>query len=241
MLIIEDTHINNLIKKISIKLLKNNNINVVRNLKTLNLNDIWCVLKNPNNNIITLPERNLNIKYLNAEMNWYKSGNLNIKYINKYSSFWKTIADNNKTINSNYGFIALIEKFNGISQYEWCVNSFKKDKFTRQAIINYNQPKFKYNNNKDFVCSISQQFIFRNNQLDCVVLMRSNDLIYGFSYDVPWFTYLQIKIANELNLKLGYYNHYACDMHVYEKHFKIIKKIYKKYNKGGKNEIKKIV
>jgi thymidylate synthase len=87
----------------------------------------------------------------------------------------------------------------------------------------------KYENNKDFVCTLAQQFIVNNNKLDTIVFMRSNDLIYGFSYDVPWFNSLQKQIANILKIEVGEYRHFATSMHVYERHFKMVENIAKKY------------
>ena len=109
--------------------------------------------------IISLPERNLSKKYLAAELNWYKSGDPGISYIKKYSTFWEKLVDKNNTVNSNYGKLAIVDKYNGKSQLDWCIDHLKKDSFTRQAVINYNQPQHKYENNKDFVCTIMQQFI----------------------------------------------------------------------------------
>jgi thymidylate synthase len=130
-------------------------------------------------------------------------------------------------VNSNYGFIVNVEKWNGISQFEWCVKRLLEDKNTRQAIINYNMPRYKYEGVKDLVCTISQQFLVRNEKLDCVTLMRSNDLIYGLTYDLPWFTNLQIKLAEIIDVPLGIYNHYDSSLHVYEQHFEMLTKIAK--------------
>ena len=72
-----------------------------------------------------------------------------------------------------------------------------------------------------------QQFYIRKNKLHSSVSMRFNDLIYGFCYDVPYFTLLQKQLAKLLNKQTGSYYHFATSMHVYERHFKMIKKIIK--------------
>ena len=131
-------------------------------------------------------------------------------------------------VNSNYGYLAKHFKCNNyITQFGWCVQQLYEDPHSRRALINYNNPDHKYNGVKDFPCTISQQFYVRNNKLDSIVLMRSNDLIYGFCYDVPYFTLLQKEMAQKLNIKLGVYHHYAMSMHVYERHFNMITKISK--------------
>ena len=200
-----------------------------RGMETLELQNYLVEFDANADPTITIPERKLNIKYLSAELSWYKSGDPSISFISKYSTFWEKLTDNNNTVNSNYGKLALVDKYNGSNQYEWCMQQLLKDPNTRQAIINYNQPQHKYPTNKDFVCTIAQQFIVNEGKLDTIVFMRSNDLIYGFSYDVPWFNYLHKKLAKHTNLPLGSYRHFATSMHVYKRHFKMIEKVATKY------------
>ena len=207
------------------ELLKRGKTSSPRGLKTLELEDTWLTLTNSEEPIVSLKSRNLDLKYLSGEMNWYISGNLDASEIAKYSTFWSKLADTNGTVNSNYGFLALKEKFAGKSQFEWCVERLKEDPDTRQAIINYNQPRHKYPGNKDFVCTLNQAFRKEDDKLTSRVFMRSNDLIYGLTYDLPWFTYLQGRVAAEVGLKAGTYHHYAASLHVYEKHFKMLEEI----------------
>jgi len=197
---------------------------LARGLKTRELaGTVHITLENPNEAVCKLPSRKMSYEYLQAEMDWYLSGSLFVDVIGKNAKMWKVLADSNGTVNSNYGFLALVEKWSGKSQLEWCISRLKKDVHTRQAVINYNQPRHKYDDVKDFVCTISQQFIVRNGMLDTVVYMRSNDLIYGLSYDMPWFCYLLKKVAKETGLKVGKYEHIAASLHVYEKHFNTLK------------------
>ena len=225
MIYIKGSSANELFIEVSKKLMKDGKNIAPRNLATKELNDVWLELDNPGKSIVTLLSRNTNMRYLKEELKWYMSGSLDVKDINKHSSFWTKLADSNGTVNSNYGNIAFKSKYAGKSQYEWCLNSIKNDINTRQAVINYNQPKHKYNGNKDFVCTLAQHFIVRNDKLDSLVFMRSNDLIFGLTYDMPWFCLLQKKLAKDLNLPLGVYKHFATSLHVYIKHFDVLKKM----------------
>ncbi len=223
--IIKGETANELFINISKEMMSTGVVNAPRGLKTIELQDAWLELSNPLESIVSLPERALSMKYLKGEMEWYESGSLNVNDIACHSSFWKKLADTNGTVNSNYGFLVMKEKWAGKSQLEWCIDSLKKDPCTRQAVMNYNQPRHKYCGNKDFVCATAQQFIKRNDKLDTIVLMRSNDLIFGLSYDMPWFTSLQQRVSEETGIPLGIYYHYDTSLHVYEKHFDMVKKI----------------
>lgn len=226
MIYIEAESINELFVSIAQYMLDNGVYSSPRGKKTLELQNVWLTLHNPLDPIVSLPARNINMEYLHGEFQWYVSGSLNVSDINKFSSFWDSLADSNGTVNSNYGFIALKEKWSGKSQVEWCIDRLHDDIHSRQAVINYNQPRHKYVGNKDFVCTLSQQFrINSEGALDTIVHMRSNDLIFGFSYDVQWFTYLQEYIANSVGVPVGRYHHIAQSLHVYEKHFEMLRNI----------------
>ena len=222
MIYYSSNNIDDLFFKISKELVKNGDLISPRGLKTIELQHVWLELTNMQKCIVNLKARKINKTYLKNELKWYLSGSLKIDNIKKHSSFWEKLTDSNGTINSNYGNIAFIQKQSGKSQFEWCVDSIKKDKNTRQAIINYNQPLHKYESNKDCVCTIAQHFMVRNGKLDTTVFMRSNDLIYGLTYDAPWFCLISKKIAKATGLELGTYRHYAASLHVYERHFKML-------------------
>ena len=216
---------NELFIKTAKEMLNNGNYSSPRGLKTIELENVWLELENPRFNLVNLPARNISTDYLDGEMKWYLSGSTKVSDIEKHSRFWSKLADSNGTVNSNYGYLTMIEKFAGKSQLEWCIDKLKNDNNTRQAVINYNQPKHKYPNNKDFVCTLNQLFRLNNNKLDSTVMMRSNDLIYGLTYDLPWFTLLQRRIASGIDKDIGKYNHFAASLHVYEKHFKMLENI----------------
>ena len=56
------------------------------------------------------------------------------------------------------------------------------------------------------------------------VVMRSNDLVYGFCNDQYCFSMLQEYVANELSIEVGTYTHIAHDLHIYERHYNMKEK-----------------
>ncbi|MAG38111.1 hypothetical protein CMI45_01865 [Candidatus Pacearchaeota archaeon] len=112
------------------------------------------------------------------------------------------------------------------------------DKDSRQAVINFNQPKHKQKGVKDFPCTETLTFLIRDNKLEVINKMRSNDLIYGFSYNIPWFSYLQGRMLGDLSnkkhssLSRGEMYHQPTSLHVYERHFDMIENVVKEYEKG---------
>lgn len=173
-------------------------------------------------------DRKFNFKYFAGELAWYLMKDTDIDYINKFSGFWKNITNpGTNEINSNYGSLL----FN--DQLKWCLDSLKKDKNTRQAIAFLNQPKFQFEGNKDFVCTMYLNFFIRDNKLNMKVQMRSNDIYYGLTFDAPFFAfihqhmYLWLKYETYPNLELGTYTHFADNIHFYEHHFELTENILK--------------
>ena len=169
--------------------------------------------------------REFNWKYFAGELAWYLNKDTNIDYINQFSGFWKNITNpGTNEINSNYGSLLFGE------QLQWVVDSLKKDKNSRQAIAFLNQPKYQFEGNKDFVCTMYLNFSIRKNKLDMKVQMRSNDIFYGLTFDAPFFAFVQQHVylwlkSTYQELELGTYHHYADNIHFYERHVELAETI----------------
>ena len=202
-----------------------------RDLKVLELRDCMVEIEDVSDPMCTLPECSTKKDYVEAELDWYLSGDLRVESIAKHSKFWTKLANPNGTINSQYGFLTLIQQWNGKSQFQWCIESLEQDPHTRQAIMNYNQPVHKFAGNKDFVCTINQNFrlSYDLKKIETQVSMRSNDVWLGLRNDLPWFVYLQKKMADQLDKEVGTYSHFAYNLHLYENRWDQLEEICQKY------------
>lgn len=70
-------------------------------------------------------------------------------------------------------------------------------------------------------CTAIWQFLLRDERLNMIVYMRSWDLVWGLSYDIPCFVANQMALAKALDVKVGTYMHAAGSAHIYERHFEI--------------------
>jgi hypothetical protein len=91
---------------------------------------------------------------------------------------------------------------------------------TRQAVLSIWHPMDAYEvakaRRKDIPCTLSLQFLVREGRLNLIVTMRSNDIWLGLPYDIFCWTTLQAFIAEELGLGMGWYQHQAGSLHLYE-------------------------
>lgn len=192
--------------------ISNNGINF-SNTKTLF--DQGFKILNPLDNNINTPFRKWNHQYAEAEWQWYLSGDRNLKGLKKtygkVPEIWKRMAFDNGDVNSNYGW-----QWNRNNQLSRVIKLLKANKSTRQATISIYDGKEISEYIYDTPCTYSVQFTIVNDRLNMSVLMRSNDLWFGFCNDQYCFSRLQEMVSNELNIEIGTYYHYAHNLHIYE-------------------------
>jgi thymidylate synthase len=186
------------------------------NVGTKALYNIGFSIENPLERVITTPWRKFSTKYAEKEYEWYLSGDRSVEEIKKYAKIWDKMHNGDNIVNSNYGWQWMRE-----NQLDKCIEQLKKNKDTRQAWFTIFDGKEKDMYEFDTPCTLSVGFDIKPhiNKLDMTVFMRSNDLVFGFCNDQYCWTKLQETIANELNIPIGSYYHFAHDLHIYERHY----------------------
>lgn len=93
------------------------------------------------------------------------------------------------------------------------------DPDTRQSVVTIWDPlhDLMQEGRKDLPCTLSFTFSVRDDKLNMSTHMRSNDLWWGWSYDLFQFTQLQWTVANFLGIDAGSYTHYADSFHLYDR------------------------
>lgn len=171
---------------------------------------------NPLDNVIKTPFRMWSEKYAKYEWEWYKSGNRSVHKIKKIAQIWDTMHSGDNIVNSNYG-----HQWKRGDQIGHVVRELKRNPLSRRAYITIYDGKENKKHQYDTPCTLSIGFTTNtvNGKLDMNVLMRSNDLWFGFCNDQYCFSMLQKEIANELGVGVGAYFHFANNLHLYERHW----------------------
>ena len=169
--------------------------------------------------------------YAAREIEWYESQSLNVNDIpGGPPKIWKAVASKDGLINSNYGYLIFSES--NYLQFENCLAQLISSPGTRRATMVYTRPSIHYDYNKDgmmdFICTNTVQYLIRDNKLDVVVSMRSNDSIFGYKNDRHWQQYVQEKLCNRYNsatnksLTPGLIYWQVASLHIYEKQFRYL-------------------
>jgi thymidylate synthase len=187
--------------------------------------------------------------YTEKEKQLYDSGSCLAEDFSKASKFWEKLANPDGTINSAYGYLIWHNRSHGNPLYEsgesrphrgnshtmrtpweWVKQSLTQDKDSRQAVLRFSLPEHFWVGNKDMTCTLHANFTIREDRLNMSVVMRSNDLVKGLVYDMPWFCSLMDKMLQELkpvypNLIKGHYTHTVHSLHTYERDSETIEKM----------------
>ena len=166
--------------------------------------------------------------YINAELDWYLSGSTNIYdiYVDQDPpKAWEYSANRHGEINSNYGRLIFSDIY--YRQYDNVLTELLENPDSRRACMIYNRPsiwtEFNENGKSDFICTNAVTYYIRNDELQCVVQMRSNDVVFGYKNDYAWQQYVLNTLAKDLGVKPGSITWQVQNLHVYERHFHLVK------------------
>ena len=175
--------------------------------------------------------------YIQEEIDWYESQSTNINDIREDPpAAWKYSANKHGEINSNYGKLIYNDRY--YNQYGQALDELLKNPDSRRACMVYNRPsiwlEYDENEKNDFICTNAVTYYIRDNLLHAVVQMRSNDVVFGYKNDYAWQRYVLKKLLDDYNECYGFQHNeekveeghiiwQVQNLHVYERHFHLVK------------------
>ena len=180
-----------------------------------------------------------NASYIEIEKAWYESQSTNVNWITEtynrnVPEAWKLAANQFGQINSNYGHLIYSDKYH--NQYGQVLDELLTNPDGRRASMIYTRPSIwmEYNEDgkNDFICTNAVTYYIRDNYLQSVVQMRSNDVVFGYKNDYAWQLYVLEQMVKDYNdckedgtpeLKVGDIIWQVQNLHVYERHFHLVK------------------
>lgn len=207
-------------------------------------------ITNPMAREVTIPERKWFKTLPYAESLWIASGRNDMAYITHYLSRMEDFSDDGIYMRGGYG--PRYRDYNGesddyriesinvrqsgsVDQLKYVIECFKADKETRRAVMSFGDPmkddfdeRGELKKSKDIPCTRELHFMKQsgNNRLDLIVRMRSNDLIWGASaVNIFNYTFMQEYVAAILGLEVGNYYHISDNLHYYDRHAEMVRKL----------------
>lgn len=183
-------------------------------------------IENPRQRWVVSRAPSINPAFALAEVVWIINGSQDAEILNHWNPLLPKFAGNTKKYHGAYGF--RLRKHFGIDQLEKAYNALKNCWDTRQVVLQIWDPTsdFPDKNGKpvatDIPCNICSILKIRDNKLEWLQILRSNDLFRGVPYNFVQFTSLQEIMAGWLGIEPGTYNQLSDSLHIYEndkKHF----------------------
>lgn len=197
-----------------------------RGQRILELEDYRLDLDMYDSPCTSFEDRKMSLDYAKAEARWYLRGDKADRSIEKHANLWPKIVQPDGTYFSNYGQYIFGER-----QFDWVVEELCRDIDSRRASIVLLKREHLFADNRDVVCTYGMNFRVRDQRLNMSVSMRSNDAVFGTTNDVFCFSivyrmvFAAIKFTVCPALEPGRYVHKVDSLHVYERHWDMLKKI----------------
>lgn len=151
-----------------------------------------------------------------GEFLWYLTGDNRLDFIEPYiPRYRKESEDGGVTVYGGYG--RRIFQQRGQDQLRNVLALLLKQPSSRKAVIQLFNAEDIADKHKEVPCTTTLQFLRRDEKIEMIVTMRSNDAYLGFPHDVFCFTMLQEVIARTLDCEVGLYRHFAGSMHLYDR------------------------
>lgn len=145
-----------------------------------------------------------------GEFSWYLAGSADLDHVSYYiPPYRKFVGDGT----GSYG----PRLFGSPSRIDRVIDILRRKPTSRQAVIQLFDNDDLKNNSLDVPCTCTLQFLLRNDAVEMITHMRSNDVMLGMPFDVFSFTMIQELVARSLDKELGTYTHMVGSLHLYTK------------------------
>ncbi len=180
--------------------------------------------------------RKIPMKAIIAEQCWFISGARKpADFLREYTKIWDAFTNPGDVVTVAYGY--RWRKHFGRDQLKGLIDLLTKEPSSRQAVVVTWDPAhdglslFKKAN---VPCPYTFTVNIFGGKLHLHNMVRSNDMVLGFPFDVAGFCLLQYILAQKLGVKVGTYSHSISNAHIYENHYAGAKEIISRKNNHNK-------
>lgn len=178
------------------------------------------LVRSPWERVLFDPARNANPFFHLVEALWMLAGRNDVEYIAQFNARMRTYSDDGETFNAAYGH--RWRKHFGVDQLLVVIEKLKRNPLDRQAIISMWDPTDDLTNptTLDRPCNTQIMPRIHDGELSMMTVNRSNDVVFGLTgANAVHLTILQEFLARAIGVKMGPWNHFSNNAHIYEMHW----------------------
>ena len=188
-------------------------------------------LTRPMYRVLYNSKRDANPFFHVMEFVWMMAGRRDVDWIRQFNKGIDKYAERDGHFHGAYGY--RWQKTFGGNQIVALVNQIKADPYSRQHVLQMWSATHDLLNTekvKDKPCNTSIMFRMVMDRLDMTVINRSNDLVWGaLGANLVHMPLLHELIARSVPCKLGTYRVFSNNLHVYERHWELVKREFNTY------------
>lgn len=168
----------------------------------------------PTERVLFNSTRDCNPFFHYMESLWMFAGRNDTAFLTQFVKTMIDFSDDGLIFNAGYGY--RIREHFGFDQFNSVVEMLKKDKDSRQAVIQIWDHQDLNKQTKDKACNTSIMFKVRDGKLNMTVTNRSNDMVWGaYGANAVHFSMMQEYVAAAVGVDVGVYNQISDSLHVY--------------------------
>ena len=176
--------------------------------------------------------RKIPVKGPVAEQIWFLSGARKPSdFLRKHTKIWDFFTNPGDVVTVAYGY--RWRKHFGRDQIKQLINLLEKEPSSRHGVIiawDPSQDGLSLTKKANVPCPYTFTVNIIDGKLHMHNIVRSNDMILGFPFDVAGFCLLQYVLAQKLGVKVGTYSHSISNAHIYENHYDAAKELINRKN-----------
>lgn len=175
--------------------------------------------------------REISVRSFIAEQVWFLQGGKDTSFLRKFTKIWDLFTEPNGEVAAAYGW-RWRKAFNR-DQLWWAISLLKTDPSSRHGVVVTWDPRedgYGGKEKKNVPCPFAFTINIIGGRLHMQNMVRSNDMVLGFPFDVAGFALLQCILAQEIGVKPGVYTHFISNAHIYEDHYAAAREIIAREN-----------
>lgn len=173
-------------------------------------------IAHPRDRVLHSPIRRFNRAEAIGRLVWGFGAGTSVDSISFYQPKAAAFSDNGLTIPGSDYWNRLINPRPGLNQIRGVINTLQREIGSRRGVATIWCAEDSVRESCDYPCALSLDFLVRDNRLNTMVMMRSNNAYLLLPYNVFEFSLLGEMIATTIGVQVGWYKHYACSMHIYD-------------------------
>lgn len=175
-----------------------------------------------------------------AEQVWFLSGSRKPEeFLREFTKIWDVFTNPNDVVTVAYGY--RWRKHFGRDQIAKLIELMKAEPSSRHGVViawDPGQDGLSTFKKANVPCPYTFTVNIIGGKLHFHNIVRSNDMVLGFPFDVAGFCFLQYVLAQHLGIEVGTYSHSISNAHIYENHYEGAREMIKRESTHPKINLK---